>query len=203
MRSEAGRKVADRRRSDKSGGEAGVRVRVVRVIDGDSVLVKRRGLFAMFAKPVECRMYGMDAPESSQPLGSESRKALLKMLRAGGVRADFRERDRYGRMVTLFHVGVGASVNYEMVRTGWAYWYRAYGGGELGFGEAETEARQRKRGVWKLPGGGERPWDYRKRVRDGKGSGWRWLWIWIVVGLCLLLVIGAYILVSQLAGRVL
>ena len=60
--------------------------------------------------------------------------------------------DRYGRTVGLLYRsrrGRQQSVNLMMVSSGMAYWYRRYGGRELGFPEAEEEAKTQRRGVWK------------------------------------------------------
>ena len=55
-----------------------------------------------------------------------------------------------------------------MVRSGMAWWYRRYGGRDLGFPEAEAEAKRRRRGVWKDGDRIRRPWDYRADLRRGR-----------------------------------
>ena len=142
------------------------RVRILRVIDGDSLEVKYAGLFSFLTKPFPVRLYGIDAPELAQPYGQESRKQLAALVRRGGVRMDAMATDRYGRTVgLLYRRRRGQSVNVEMVRSGMAWWYRRYGGRDLGFPEAEAEAKRRRRGVWRHGDRIRRPWDYRADLR--------------------------------------
>ena len=146
------------------------RVRIRRVIDGDSLEVKYAGLFSFLRRPFQVRLYGIDAPELAQPYGQESRKQLETLVRRGGIRMDAMPTDRYGRTVGLLYRRGrrGQSINVEMVRSGMAWWYRRYGGRDLGFPEAEAEAKRRRRGVWKDGDRLRRPWDYRADLRRGR-----------------------------------
>lgn len=145
------------------------RVRIRRVIDGDSLEVKYAGLFSFLRKPFPVRLYGIDAPELAQPYGQESRKQLEKLVRRGGIRMDVKTTDRYGRTVgLLYRRRRGQSINAEMVRSGMAWWYRRYGGRDLGFPEAEAEAKRRRRGVWRHGDRIRRPWDYRADLRRSR-----------------------------------
>ena len=161
------------------------RVRILRVIDGDSLEVKYAGLFSFLRKPFPVRLYGIDAPELAQPYGQESRKQLETLVRRGGVRMDVMATDRYGRTVGLLYRRRQAqSVNVEMVRSGMAWWYRRYGGRDLGFPEAEAEAKRRRRGVWRHGDRIRRPWDYRadlRRTRQRRGRIRRIL-TWVLIG---------------------
>ena len=141
-------------------------VLILRVIDGDSLEVKYAGLFSFLRKPFPVRLYAIDAPELAQPYGQESRKQLETLVRRGGIRMDVVATDRYGRTVGLLYRRRRAqSVNVEMVRSGMAWWYRRYGGRDLGFPEAEAEAKRRRRGVWRHGDRIRRPWDYRADLR--------------------------------------
>ena len=145
------------------------RVRIRRVIDGDSLEVKYAGLFSFLRKPFSVRLYGIDAPELAQPYGEESRKQLQSLVRGGGIRMDVKTTDRYGRTVgLLYRRRRGRSVNVEMVRSGMAWWYQRYGGRDLGFPEAEAEAKRRRRGVWRHGDRVRRPWDYRADLRRAR-----------------------------------
>ena len=60
------------------------------------------------------------------------------------------------------------SINLEMVRSGQGFAYRQYirqcdGADYLG---AESAAKQRGLGVWSVPGGIQRPWDWRHGSRS-------------------------------------
>jgi len=146
------------------------RVRIRRVIDGDSLEVKYAGLFSFLRRRFPVRLYGIDAPELAQPYGQESRQQLQSLVRRGGIRMEVIATDRYGRTVGLLYRRRrrGQSINREMVRSGMAWWYRRYGGRDLGFPEAEAEAKRRRRGVWKDGDRIRRPWDYRADLRRAR-----------------------------------
>ena len=162
------------------------RVRIRRVIDGDSLEVKYAGLFSFLRRPFPVRLYGIDAPELAQPYGQESRKQLETLVRRGGIRMDAMATDRYGRTVGLLyrHRRRGQSVNVEMVRSGMAWWYRRYGGRDLGFPEAEAEAKRRRRGVWRHGDRIRRPWDYRADLRRSRQRRRRLrrIFTWMLIG---------------------
>ena len=141
-----------------------MRVRVERVIDGDSVLVARdRGLAGMLfgGGTVEVRLFGIDAPELGQSFGFEARSALEGMSR-GPLTLKTRSKDRYGRTVGTLMDSRGRSVNLMMVEAGFAHAFTRFGT-IRGVREAERRARAARRGVWvaRVP---ETPWDYRRAV---------------------------------------
>lgn len=160
------------------------RVKIRRVVDGDSVEAQYGGLLGMMRRrPFPVRLYAIDAPELAQPNGAAARAHLQSLVGGGGsLRIEVMDTDRYGRRVALLYRGRGRrgrrnSVNAQMVQAGMAYWYGRYGGQELGLDRAEAEARRQRRGVWRRGGKGQRPWDYRsdRRNREGRRGGrWRW-----------------------------
>ena len=143
------------------------KVRIRRVIDGDSLEVKYGGFFSFMRRPFPVRLYGIDAPELAQPYGRESREQLVALVRRGGIRMETRATDRYGRTVGLLYPRQRGreAINVAMVRSGMAYWYRRYGGRDLGFPEAEAEAQAKRRGVWRDGRRARRPWDHRADIR--------------------------------------
>ncbi len=146
------------------------RVRIRRVVDGDSLEVKYSGLFSFLRRPFPVRLYGIDAPELAQPYGQESRQQLASLVQRGGIRMDAVTIDRYGRTVGILYSRrrKDEPVNVAMVRSGMAWWYRRYGGRDLGFPEAEAEAKRRRRGIWKDGDRIRRPWDYRADLRRAR-----------------------------------
>ena len=152
------------------------RVKVLRVIDGDTVRAQYR-LFHFIGrgKPFSVRLYGIDAPEMSQPGGEASRKHLRRLVGwRPSMRMEISDEDRYGRTIGLLYRGRGErgrrnSLNLKMVRSGQAYCYTQYGGKELGFDRAEEEARRKRRGVWRRGSRAQRPWDYRQG-RSSRGD---------------------------------
>ena len=153
-------------------------IRITRVVDGDSLEVKRRGFFSFLRSPFQVRLYAMDAPEASQPYGKRATDGLRWMVRRTGPHKLLVQTvDRYGRVVGVVYPSKRRSrlsLNVEMVRQGHAYWYQRYGGGSLGMAEAESEARSHRRGVWADGDASERPWDYRARMREAAGSNPVW-----------------------------
>ena len=142
-------------------------VRVVRVIDGDSVKVRLPD-----GGEYSVRMYGIDAPEKSQRGGGEATRHLEDIVDGREWRLRVMDIDKYERLVGVLYPEGGKlndSANHKLVESGRAYWYRDYGGEELGFDRSERKAKRWRRGVWSDLRA-ERPWDYRKKQR-AKRSG--------------------------------
>ncbi|MCY3690686.1 MAG: thermonuclease family protein [Chloroflexota bacterium] len=180
------------------------KVRIQRVIDGDSLEVKYAGWFSFLRRPFPVRLYGIDAPELSQPYGRQAREQLASLVRRGGIRMDTMATDRYGRTVGLLYPGRRGRepINVAMVRSGMAYWYRRYGGRDLGFPEAEAEAISKRRGVWKNGRRARRPWDYRADIRRARERR-RWrrrFFTRLVIAGVVLIVLAAVLLVRGWLG---
>ena len=138
---------------------------VVSVGDGDTLRVMEG------AQRVTVRLACIDAPETAQrPYGMAARQKLQQLAPVGSsVSLRVQTRDRYGRTVAELFRG-GQSINLEMVRSGQAFVYRQYlrqcdGAAYLG---AEAAAQQQRLGVWNVPGGIQRPWDFRHGTRGSR-----------------------------------
>ena len=125
------------------------------------------------SKRLTIRMACIDAPETAQrPYGAASRQRLQDLAPVGSV-VTLRPQtiDRYGRSVAeVFRNGQNA--NLVMVSSGQAFAYRKYlsacdGSAYLG---AEAAAQRQRVGVWAVPGGIQRPWDWRKGTRPPAAS---------------------------------
>jgi endonuclease YncB( thermonuclease family) len=140
---------------------------VLSVGDGDTMRVSEGG------KRLTIRMACIDAPETAQrPYGAASRQRLQALAPAGSV-VTLRPQttDKYGRTVAEVIRG-GQNVNLAMVSSGAAFAYRKYlaacdGSAYLG---AEAAAQRKRVGVWAVPGGIQRPWDWRKGTRPPAAS---------------------------------
>jgi endonuclease YncB( thermonuclease family) len=138
------------------------------VYDGDTFRVKCDG------KEQKIRLCGIDAPETKQPLGIESRDYLRSLVAKASNKVIVIEmdRDKYNRTVAevLFDTPEGEqSVQEEMLTAGMAYHYKQFSGNCHNadvFDTAEEIGKSQQRGVWKLPNGGQRPWDYRKQNKS-------------------------------------
>ncbi len=145
------------------GGGAPGAGRVVRVVDGDTVIVAVAGATG----PV--RLIGIDTPETVAPhrpvecYGPEASARLKHLLPPGSpVRLwrDVEPRDRFGRLLAYVQrAGDGLFVNLDQVRAGAAIakafppntWYRA------AFEDAQSRARAAGRGLWGTCGGADVP----------------------------------------------
>ena len=140
---------------------------VVSVGDGDTLRVMEG------SRRVTVRLACIDAPETAQkPWGAEARRQLQQLALVGStVSLRLQATDRYGRTVAEIFRG-GQSVNLALVRSGAAFAYRQYlarcdRGAYLG---AEAAAQQQRAGVWSVPGGIQRPWDWRHGSRASTGT---------------------------------
>jgi micrococcal nuclease len=127
---------------------------VVGVTDGDTLKVLDADKQQMV-----CRLYGIDAPEKSQPFGQASKRALSDLTFNRMVEVDITGRDRYKRSICKVRVG-RTDINREQVSSGMAWMYRQYTR-EIAYEAAENTARAQRRGVWS-ESAAVPPWEYRK-----------------------------------------
>jgi len=141
---------------------------VLSVGDGDTITV------ANGAQKTKVRLACIDAPETSQtPYGMESRQALQKLLPIGAeVTVRTKATDRYGRTVgEVLKGNTSTNINQQQVASGnaFVYWQYISGCDRQTYSRLENDARLKRIGVWSVPGGIQRPWEYR-RNRKGGGS---------------------------------
>ena len=156
-------------------------IEIISVVDGDGF--EARALDGT-NRDIEVRLFAIDAPEGRQKYGRESTDHLRNLTRQGRFWVEVKDQDRYGRVIGIVYKdGFDAehSLNYAMVKDGWAYWYSRYERqrnwtpecemeitepqNELGLREAEALAYMESRGVWVEPDL-ERPWDYKRRLAE-------------------------------------
>jgi micrococcal nuclease len=129
--------------------------RVVGVTDGDTLTVLR----ARQAERV--RLQGVDAPEKRQAYGERAKRFTADLAFDRTVTVRTTGRDRNGRLLGEVVLPDGRSLNQELVRAGYAWWFRKYSrDGRLG--RLEGEARAGRRGLW-VDQAPEAPWDFRGR----------------------------------------
>lgn len=135
---------------------------VTRVIDGDTFIMKGVG---GREDSYKVRMWGIDAPESSQDFGSASAEALSDKILNRAVRLQVAATDRYSRQVCRVYGDDEEDINLYMVKNGYAWYYRDYADGASYLEQAEADARRNKRGLWTYPAP-QPPWEYRKSIKD-------------------------------------
>jgi len=127
--------------------------RVVRVIDGDTIMVAPR---------TRIRLIGVDTPETVkpdhpiEPFGPEATEFTKAFLAGGTARLSFdRERlDRYGRHLAYVWVD-DRMLNEELLRAGLARFEPQFHYSEpvkRRFRQAQQEAKQARRGIWSQVG---------------------------------------------------
>ncbi len=140
--------------------DAGFTGRVVRVTDGDTVVVRSGD------RDERIRLLGIDAPEHKQaPWGPRAAEFVRKLAsgKAARVETDVQTRDRYGRLLGYLYVD-GKFVNLEIVRQGYAMLYTSPPNVAHSeeFLAAQREAREAGRNIWSPSDGlTETPYEYR------------------------------------------
>ncbi len=147
--------------------KANFRARVVSIGDGDTIRV-RHG-----AKLETIRLACIDAPEMAQvPYGDQARRYLQTRLRLEQeVTINPLNSDRYGR--TVAEVIGDINLNLALVEDGLAFVYPKYLGqcDANEYLNAEYRARRHRFGIWRVPGGIERPWQFRHGRPHGRQQG--------------------------------
>lgn len=135
--------------------------KIVGISDGDTLTV-----LTSAKEQVRVRLHGIDAPESKQAFGTRAKQELSSLAFGKEARVEVVEKDRYGRSVGRVFVD-SMDVNVEMVRRGFAWWYRIYAKLDTGLATAEAEAKNAGRGIWadKSP---VPPWLFRQQASKSR-----------------------------------
>jgi endonuclease YncB( thermonuclease family) len=138
--------------------------RVVGVHDGDTFTLLQDG-----NQQTRVRLAEIDAPESKQPYGNKAKQELSSLIFGKMVTVTIQDTDRYGRTVGRVYANT-LDVNAEMIRRGAAWVYRKYAKDQTLY-PLEAQAKQEKRGLWKLPDS-ERvpPWEWRHAKRGNTST---------------------------------
>ncbi len=131
---------------------------VVGVLDGDTIEV-------VHARQTErIRLSGIDCPEKGQAYGQRAKQAMS--VQAFGKEVTLRTfgKDRYGRTIADVILPDGDNLNQILVKEGMCWWYRKYAPGNAVLEDLETDAREKRMGLWSdaqpIP-----PWEWRKAKR--------------------------------------
>ena len=141
----------------RAGDEGAFFGALVRVKDGDSLVVKVQGVAMDF------RLADIDAPELDQPYGRAAKQQLMALAVGKQLVLVPLDTDRYGRTVAQVWIG-DTHVNAELVKRGAAWFYSEFARSPALY-QVEQEARDAKRGLWALPLKDRiEPWEWRKRA---------------------------------------
>jgi len=121
--------------------------RVVRIADGDTITVLDGA-----NTQHRIRLQGIDAPESHQAFGTQSKNSLSDMIFDREVTVEYDKIDQYGRIVGKILLD-GKDINLEQIKAGMAWHYKEYQREQSPtdrdlYAHAEDEARNARRGLW-------------------------------------------------------
>src|SRR3954451_1431150 len=138
-------------------------VHVIRAIDGNTLVV-----LTPLGNEVRVRLVGVAAPEEGLYGSAEARQALASRAEGKDVLLRLeptQTRDAGGTVLALVYPADADDLNIDLIREGHAYADRrgAYSM-QPQFEQAEGEARQRKRGLW-------------KGITDERMPAWRREWL--------------------------
>lgn len=133
---------------------------VVAVHDGDTITLKNE------SGQKKIRLAGIDAPELSQPYGTESRATLRESVLGKQVQVENTKEDKYGRVVGKLMVDE-QDINLKQVQSGMAWVYREYvkelsKEDRVAYLEAEAQSKAVSAGLWRDSNAVE-PWNWRKK----------------------------------------
>jgi endonuclease YncB( thermonuclease family) len=135
------------REPSNTAGEQTLTGRVVRIADGDTITV-----LDSTNTQHRIRLKGIDAPESHQAFGAQSKKNLSQMIFDTDVTVVYEKTDQYGRIVGKILLN-DKDINLEQVRDGMAWHYKEFEREQSAtdrevYARAEDEARNARRGLW-------------------------------------------------------
>jgi micrococcal nuclease len=143
-------------------------MRVVRVIDGDSIKAKING------EEIIVRLVGIDAPElpkkknlPGQPFCVKAKEYLANRILNKVVDIKFYGKNRHGLLLGEVFVD-GININLEMIYAGLAEVYRGKPARNLDiaiYRDAERKAKGSIQGIWVLRDQYFSPWDWREIYR--------------------------------------
>jgi endonuclease YncB( thermonuclease family) len=137
--------------------------RVVAIADGDTITILDSA-----STQHRIRLAGIDAPESHQAFGEQSRLSLSEMIFGKDVSVSYQKVDQYGRLVGKIILD-GKDINLEQVKAGMAWHYKFYEDEQTpeerdAYAKAEAEARASQRGLWQDPNPVE-PYQFRQEEK--------------------------------------
>ena len=115
---------------------------VVSILDGDTIEVLRNH------RAVRIRLNGIDCPEKRQAYGTKAAQRTAELAFGKLVAVQTFDTDKYRRTIGDVILPDGRMLNEELVREGFAWWYRKYAPGNVKLAQLEAEARQAKRNLW-------------------------------------------------------
>jgi endonuclease YncB( thermonuclease family) len=137
--------------------------KVTYISDGDTIHIVSNN------EKYKIRFYGIDTPEKSQSFGLEAKEFTYNKIFGKTVEVDAKDTDRYGRRVGVVYYDNGKDLNFELVRSGYAWWYKQYDKNNKQLKMVQDYAERNKLGLW-TQSNPTAPWDYRKGNKNATTS---------------------------------
>jgi micrococcal nuclease len=133
--------------------------KVVKVSDGDTVTLLLNG-----TETIKVRLSEIDAPETNQPWGNNSKQALSLLIATKNVTVSTTGKDRYGRTLGTIYLQE-ENINKLMVQNGNAWAYTKYVADQEYF-LLQDHAKTQKVGLWSLSADQiTAPWEWRQKSK--------------------------------------
>ncbi|WP_313380289.1 thermonuclease family protein [Proteiniphilum saccharofermentans] len=132
--------------------------RSVRVADGDTFTLLDDNNVQH-----RIRLEGIDAPEQGQAFGNRSREYLSNLIVGKRLKATYKEKDRYGRILGKVSTDSIKDINLEMIKAGMA-WHYSYYNKEEEYAEVHEQAKKSRAGLW-IDKNPINPYEWRKGKR--------------------------------------
>jgi endonuclease YncB( thermonuclease family) len=149
-----------------SAGNVGVKAvdaEVLRVVDGDTVIVRMPD-----GKKTKVRLYGVDCPEKKQAFGKKATEFVRHLLGTEKliVMPAETKTDKYGRTVGIVRLASGVTLEEELLIAGLAWVAFCDRPDCVAWKNFEKTARAEKRGLW-VGDAPVPPWEWRKSRKAG------------------------------------
>ena len=143
--------------SSSSAYAADFQAKVIHIADGDTITVLNDT-----NKKIKIRLNGIDCPEKAQAYGNKAKQFTKDLVAGKTVTIQAYVQDKYGRTIGDVFLEDGRNLSQELVKAGYAWWYRQYAPDDTVLEALEAEARETQAGLWNDPHPIP-PWDFRHR----------------------------------------
>jgi endonuclease YncB( thermonuclease family) len=137
--------------------------KVIGVSDGDTITVLQN------RTDTRVRLHGVDCPEKGQAFGNRAKEFTADLVLGQSVTIRPRGVDRYGRTVGEVLLPDGRNLSEELVRSGFAWWFRKYAASDKSLARLEADAHTARKGLWAdlhpVP-----PWEWRDQRAIGSNG---------------------------------
>ena len=138
------------------------RARVIKVKDGDSVILRFED-----STEKEARLFGIDAPEYNQAYGRDAKAILSNLVYKKTVLLESKGQDRYQREIVILKFNKQqTSINQLMIERGAAWVYSKYQDDKT-WHNSQIKAQKNSLGLWTNPAA-IAPWDWREKSNKYK-----------------------------------